>query len=68
MGATADRLHSPGPCALNCSNDDEVYSFHAGGANVVFADGSIHFLKAGMDIRLLARLVTRAGGEVADVP
>jgi hypothetical protein len=27
----------------------------------VFADGSVHFLKAGMDIRILARLVTRAG-------
>jgi prepilin-type N-terminal cleavage/methylation domain-containing protein/prepilin-type processing-associated H-X9-DG protein len=64
MGATPDGLARPGPCALNCSNDDEIYSFHPGGANVVFADGSVHFLKAGMDIRLLARLVTRAGGEV----
>ena len=35
-----------------------------GGANAVFADGSVHFLKAGIDIRVFARLVTRAGGEV----
>jgi prepilin-type N-terminal cleavage/methylation domain-containing protein/prepilin-type processing-associated H-X9-DG protein len=54
----------PGPCALNCTNDHEVYSFHPGGANAVFADGSVHFLKAGMDIRIFTRLVTRAGGEV----
>src|SRR5262249_42502145 len=24
-----------GPCAINCSNDNEVYSFHTGGANVL---------------------------------
>ena len=54
----------PGPCALNCTNAHEVYSLHPGGANGVFADGSVHFLKAGMDIRILAHLVTRAGGEV----
>jgi prepilin-type processing-associated H-X9-DG protein len=64
MGATPDGGRRPGPCALNCTNDDEIYSFHPGGANTVFADGSVHFLKAGMDIRVLARLVTRAGGEV----
>jgi prepilin-type processing-associated H-X9-DG protein len=28
-----------GPCAVNCVNDKEVYAFHAGGANVVMADG-----------------------------
>jgi prepilin-type N-terminal cleavage/methylation domain-containing protein/prepilin-type processing-associated H-X9-DG protein len=54
----------PGLCAVNCTNDHEVYSFHPGGANAVFADGSVHFLKAGMSIRALAALVTRAGGEV----
>ena len=54
----------PGPCALNCSNEREVYSFHQGGANAVFADGSVHFLNEGMNISVLARLFTRAGGEV----
>jgi prepilin-type processing-associated H-X9-DG protein len=44
-----------------------VYSFHTGGANAVFADGSVHFLKAGMSIRVLAGLATRAGGEVVSV-
>jgi prepilin-type processing-associated H-X9-DG protein/prepilin-type N-terminal cleavage/methylation domain-containing protein len=67
-GASPNGVSRPGPCALNCSNDSEIYSFHPGGANVLFADGSAHFLKAGIEIRLLARLVTRAGGEVVDVP
>jgi prepilin-type N-terminal cleavage/methylation domain-containing protein/prepilin-type processing-associated H-X9-DG protein len=64
QGSTPDGAKKPGPCAINCTNDKEVYSFHPGGANAVFADGSGHFLKVGMDIRLFARLVTRAGGEV----
>jgi prepilin-type processing-associated H-X9-DG protein len=49
---------------MNCTNDHEVYSFHPGGANAVFADGSVHFLRAGMSLQALAALVTRAGGEV----
>jgi prepilin-type N-terminal cleavage/methylation domain-containing protein/prepilin-type processing-associated H-X9-DG protein len=54
----------PGPCPLNCSNDSEIYSFHAEGANVVFADGSVHFLSSRINLCTLAKLVTRAGGEV----
>ena len=48
----------------NCTNDREVYSFHPAGANAVFADGSARFLLKGMSIRVLAALITRAGGEV----
>jgi prepilin-type processing-associated H-X9-DG protein len=33
-------------------------------ANTVFADGSVHLLQAGMSLRVLAALVSRAGGEV----
>jgi prepilin-type processing-associated H-X9-DG protein len=64
QGSTPDGATKPGPCAINCTNDREVYSFHRGGSNAVFADGSVHFLQAGMDIRIFAQLVTRAGGEV----
>ena len=63
-GATPDGTAFFGRCAINCTNDREVYSFHSSGANVVFADGHVQFLNAAIDIRVFARLVTRAGGEV----
>jgi prepilin-type processing-associated H-X9-DG protein/prepilin-type N-terminal cleavage/methylation domain-containing protein len=78
-GSSADGTTFPGPCAINCANGDmvtvypspfygvegtgAVYSFHAGGANIAFADGSVRFIQQGIDIKTLAALVTRAGGE-----
>jgi hypothetical protein len=32
----------------------------------VFVDGSVHFLREGLDRDVFAALVTRAGGEVFD--
>lgn len=52
-----------GPCGINCTNNNAIYSFHPGGAQAVFVDGSVHFLPAGMALEVLAGLVTRAGGE-----
>jgi prepilin-type N-terminal cleavage/methylation domain-containing protein/prepilin-type processing-associated H-X9-DG protein len=63
-GASADGAATPGPCALNCTNDRQPYGFHPGGCNFLFADGSVHLLRTGLDIRVLAALATRAGGEV----
>jgi prepilin-type N-terminal cleavage/methylation domain-containing protein/prepilin-type processing-associated H-X9-DG protein len=54
----------PGPCPMNCSNDSELYAWHTGGVNVAFADGSVHYLRQNIDICTLAKLFTRAGGEV----
>src|SRR5262245_11949695 len=68
QGSSGDGATKPGPCAINCTNEQEVYSFHPIGANAVFSDGSGHFLKADIDIRIFARLVTRAGGEVVTIP
>jgi prepilin-type N-terminal cleavage/methylation domain-containing protein/prepilin-type processing-associated H-X9-DG protein len=65
QGAKPDGTAKFGTCAVNCTNDHEVYSFHPGGANAVFADGSVHFLGESINIRVLARMITRAGGEVA---
>jgi prepilin-type N-terminal cleavage/methylation domain-containing protein/prepilin-type processing-associated H-X9-DG protein len=52
------------PCAVNCTNAREIYSFHNGGANTVFADGSVHFLKSTADLRVVRALVTIHSGEV----
>ncbi len=54
-----------GPCAMNCNNlQGDIYSFHTGGANAGFADGSVRFLQEGISIQVLAALVTKDGGEV----
>ena len=47
----------------NCGPNEEIFSFHPGGAHVVFCDGHIAFLKESMDPRTLRKLVTRNGGE-----
>jgi prepilin-type N-terminal cleavage/methylation domain-containing protein/prepilin-type processing-associated H-X9-DG protein len=53
-----------GICMVNCTSNNEIYSFHPGGANALFVDGSVHFLKDIAPVRLIAALVTRAGGEI----
>jgi prepilin-type N-terminal cleavage/methylation domain-containing protein/prepilin-type processing-associated H-X9-DG protein len=63
-GWAADGSGPWGPCAINCTNAHETYSFHTGGASIAFADGSIRFVKATLDIKVMAAIVTRAGGEV----
>jgi prepilin-type N-terminal cleavage/methylation domain-containing protein/prepilin-type processing-associated H-X9-DG protein len=68
QGSSPDGAKKPGPCAINCTNDREVYSFHREGANAVFVDGSVHFLQASIDIRTFARLATRSGGEAGANP
>ncbi len=55
-----------GPCAVNCTNDRNLYSFHPGGALVAFADGSVHFLAESTDIRIVAAMATYKGHEVED--
>ncbi|MBS0262054.1 MAG: DUF1559 domain-containing protein [Planctomycetes bacterium] len=49
---------------INGCNDSEGYSFHIGGINCVFADGSVHFVSENVDAKTWAALVTRGGGEV----
>jgi prepilin-type N-terminal cleavage/methylation domain-containing protein/prepilin-type processing-associated H-X9-DG protein len=67
QGASPNGQTKPGPCAINCTNDWEVYSNHTGGANAVFADGSVHFLPASINVGVFAALATRGGGEVVNV-
>lgn len=53
---------------MNCSNSSEIYSFHTGGCNFAYADGSVHFHTDDLDADLLVSLFTMAGGEVVGDP
>jgi prepilin-type N-terminal cleavage/methylation domain-containing protein/prepilin-type processing-associated H-X9-DG protein len=53
-----------GPAAINVTNEKNIYAWHTGGANAAFADGSVRFLRESLDIRVIAALATRRGGEL----
>jgi prepilin-type N-terminal cleavage/methylation domain-containing protein/prepilin-type processing-associated H-X9-DG protein len=42
---------------------DEIYSEHPGGANVLFCDGSVHFLPETLDSGIIQALASRDAGE-----
>lgn len=67
-GSSLDGKLPGGPCVVNCTNDSELYSFHPGGVNVCYADGSVHFISENIFHETLAALITRAGGESIDAP
>ncbi|MEI8375924.1 MAG: DUF1559 domain-containing protein [Planctomycetota bacterium] len=52
-------------CAINSAPpiENDIVSKHPGGANTLFADGSVHYLSERLDVKVLAALVTRNGGE-----
>lgn len=58
-------LCAGGTSMMNCNNENEMYSFHQGGGNYSFADGSVHFLADSLDGDLQVSLITRAGDDVA---
>ena len=49
---------------VNCGPNEETFSFHPAGANVTFADGSVHFLRETIDAPTFAGLMSKDGGEV----
>jgi prepilin-type processing-associated H-X9-DG protein len=50
---------------MNCNNiQGDIFSFHNGGANISFADGSVRFFSQNINIATLAALVTKGGGEI----
>jgi prepilin-type processing-associated H-X9-DG protein len=50
---------------LNCGPNEETFSFHPGGANVVFCDGSVRFLRESLNGASFRAFLTVDGGEVS---
>ena len=63
-GHQPDGRNWPGPCTVNCTNDDAVYSFHDGVAQFLFADGRVCFRSEHLDLFVRLAIFTRANGEV----
>jgi prepilin-type processing-associated H-X9-DG protein len=45
---------------------ERLGSYHKGGSQFVYADGSVQFIKDGILPRILRELSTRAGGDIAN--
>jgi prepilin-type processing-associated H-X9-DG protein len=66
-GYVFGRVPNPGECPWNahdCGPNNEIFSFHPGGANVLFLDGSVRFVKETISGPVLRALITKDGGEV----
>lgn len=63
-GFTVDGLNCPGPCAINCTNNNEAYSFHPGGIQAVFVDGHVDFISENIHTSIYMALITARGREV----
>lgn len=48
----------------DCGPNNEIFSFHPGGAHVVMGDGSVAFLEESTELKVVFAMSTRAGGEV----
>jgi prepilin-type N-terminal cleavage/methylation domain-containing protein/prepilin-type processing-associated H-X9-DG protein len=64
--------NGPSTCTWNnhdCGPNNEWFSFHSGGANAVFGDGSVRFVSENINLRTVYSLSTRDNGEAikADV-
>jgi prepilin-type processing-associated H-X9-DG protein/prepilin-type N-terminal cleavage/methylation domain-containing protein len=46
------------------AHGDQYWALHPGGANFLFADGSVRFIKEQVGFRIFQAIATRAGGEV----
>lgn len=57
-----------GTVDLGTTGTSELYSFHLGGSNMLFGDGSVNFIDQNVDINVLAKLVTIAGQDIQSIP
>jgi prepilin-type N-terminal cleavage/methylation domain-containing protein/prepilin-type processing-associated H-X9-DG protein len=61
-------INSPGPEQYTAVGFKAARSNHAGGVNVLFADGSVHFFTDDIAADVWTALSTRAGSEVVAAP
>jgi prepilin-type N-terminal cleavage/methylation domain-containing protein/prepilin-type processing-associated H-X9-DG protein len=54
----------PGPCAVNCTSDNEMFCFHPAGINIAFGDGSVRFVSQNISLTVAAAYISKAGGEI----
>lgn len=52
---------------VNCGANEETFSFHPAGANVVFCDGSVQFLDESINAVVFAAIMSKDGGEVENI-
>jgi prepilin-type processing-associated H-X9-DG protein len=55
--------HSGKSAGDGAGANDEIYSFHPGGVNALFGDGSVRFLKESLNVVVQRSLITLNGGE-----
>lgn len=49
---------------MNCNNCNDTYSFHSGGCNHLYGDGSVHFVSDSINAETYISLFTRAGHDI----
>lgn len=67
-GANPADPREPGCSAINIFNEDNPYSFHPAGVQVVRGDGSVSFLSETVATPVLIALISRDGGEANTNP
>lgn len=60
--------YGPAGCFVNCSNDNEIYGFHSGGANILLGDSSVRYLVESTGSFTVGALATARGGESVTLP
>jgi hypothetical protein len=53
-----------GDAMMNCNNNEEIYSFHIGGAFYGFGDGSVRFVQESINPDVFVSLFTRDGEDL----
>ena len=48
---------------INCNNGNEIYSFHKGGANFGYGDGSVKFIEKNVSSKVFISSYSRAGND-----